>query len=69
MMSTDAHCVPSIASWQIADNNEYFIQVSVITCERFSIDIEQFIARCHDERCSELSWTAADAVLTVPARE
>ena len=68
-MFTGAHCAPSTASWQAAETFKNFVEVGVIACERFLVHVEQFIAGCHDECCSELGGAAPQTALTVPANE
>ncbi len=45
------------------------VEIGVVACERFLIDVDQLIARCHHKGRSELSRPAACLVLTVAAGE
>ena len=50
-------------------DGEYFIEIGVIACEGFLVEIQDFIAWSHYERGAELHRATASVVLTMPAEQ
>ena len=65
-------CIVGVASGHpsaLTEDLHDVVQIGVITCEGFLVDIEQLVSGCHHECCSELSGAASCVVLTISTNE
>ena len=53
----------------LADDGEHLIEVGVVACVRLPVDVEQFVTRAEDERCTELHRAGTGLVLSVAAEQ
>jgi len=52
-----------------ADDGEYLVEVGMVAGERLPVDVEQFVARAEDKRCTELHRARTGLVLAVAAEQ